>query len=140
MKSKYLFSFSTRPIDDSTLFVDVWIGTSRQDQRDYEFFLGLAQNSTNYLFQRYDIATTQYLQSVDVDLQDQLGDPRARHLSCSMSAAKLRRLIKSGLYDDWANTYYFGTRAARRRNLCDNSAYWLALYRADTTIANPPTK
>lgn len=139
MKSKYLFSYSTRPIDESTLFVDVYIGCGHQDQRDKEFFEYLANNSDNYYFARYDFLVTNFIRRVDEIIQQDSDDPRGRCLHCSMSAAKLRRLIKSGLYDDFARTFYEATRGLHRMALSSNSAYHCALYRANQILANPHT-
>lgn len=139
MKTKYLFSFSTRPIDESTLFVDVYIGNGKQDQRDKEFFERLANNSNNYYFKRYDFIVTCFIRRVDETIQRISDDPRGRCLHCSMSAAKLRRLIKSGLYDDFAKTYYEATRGLHRMALSANSAYHCAIYRANQILANPHT-
>lgn len=137
MKSKYLFSFSTRPIDESTLFVDVYIGIGHQDQRDREFFERLANNSDNYYFKPYDIDVSNFIRRVDETIQQLTSDPRGRCLHCSMSAAKLRRLIKSGLYDDFARTFYEATRGLHRLALSANSAYHCAIYRANQILANP---
>lgn len=139
MKSKYLFSFSTRPIDESTLFVDVYIGNGHQDQRDKEFLERLANNSDNYYFKPYDLDVTNFIRRVDEIIQQDTGDTRCRCLHCSMSATKLRRLIKSGLYDDFAHTYYEATRGLHRMALSENSAYHCALYRANQILANPHT-
>ena len=139
MKTKYLFSFSTRPIDKSTLLVDVYIGNGKQDQRDKEFFVQLANNSNNYYFKRYDLIVTCFIRRVDETIQRLNDDPRGRCLHCSMSAAKLRRLIKSGLYDDFARTYYEATRGLHRMALSANSAYHCTIYRANQILANPHT-
>ena len=139
MKSKYLFSFCASEISDETLFVIVYIGTSKQDQRDKAFFEQLAKQSTYYYFERYYTPQADYLGNLDAYFQATQNDTRARCLRCSMSAAKLRRLIKSGLYDHWAKTYYEATRGLRRMALGDNSAYHCAIYRADHSFALPRT-
>lgn len=139
MKSKYLFSKSSEPIDESTLFVVVWIGASLQDQRDKVFFESLAAGSSDYLFKKYDAEQADFLQSLDRALVMENSDPRSRHLHAEMSAKKLRTLLKSGLYDEWARTFFAACRGLRRMNLCANSIYHCAAHRADADLCNPHT-
>lgn len=139
MKTKYLFIHSSDVIDESTLFVDVYVGTQLQDQRDLHFFESLAAASQDYFFHVYDLAVSNYLAEVNLSLQFDADDNRAKILHCSMSAAKLRRLLKSGLYDEWSRRFYEATRGIRRMNLSANSAYFCAVYRADQHLAMPPT-
>ena len=139
MKSKYLFIHSSGTIDDSTLFVDVYIGRSLQDQRDLSFFESLADSSPDYYFHIYDNSVQEFVSSVNESLQYQSDDDRMRILRCSMSAAKLRRLVKSGMYESWAHRYFLATEGLRRMNLSANSAYFCAIYRADQTLAMPRT-
>lgn len=139
MKSKYLFIHSSGTIDDSTLFVDVYIGHSLQDQRDLSFFESLAESSPDYYFHLYDNTVTEFVSCVNASLQVQCDDDRMRLLRCSMSASKLRRLIKTGMYQSWAQRYYHATEGLRRMNLSENSAYFCAIYRADQTLAMPRT-
>lgn len=139
MKSKYLFIHSSGTIDDSTLFVDVYIGRTLQDQRDLSFFESLADSSPDYYFHIYDNSVTEFVSSVNESLQYQSDDDRMRLLRCSMSADKLRRLIKSGMYESWAHRYFLATEGLRRMNLSANSAYFCAIYRADQTLAMPRT-
>lgn len=139
MKSKYLFIKCSGELDESTLFVDVFIGHSTQDKRDREYFTQLAQTSSNYYFHLYDLEVSRYVQQIDLSIQSANNDQRARRLSCTMSAAKLRRLLKSGLYDNWSQIYYQATSGLRRMNLNENHAYFLAVGRADNTLAMPHT-
>lgn len=139
MKTKYLFCFTATKIDEATVFVDVYIGTGKQDQRDLTFFVNLAANSNFYFFEKYDLRVTEFRNKIEIQLANETQDERFRLLTCSMSAGKLRRLLKSGLYDEWARTFYCATRGLRRMNLSKNSAYFCAVNRADTTIANPLT-
>lgn len=134
MKTKYLFSFSHGQIEESTLFVWVFIGHSKQDLRDKAFFESLAKQSSSYMFRQHDKETAEFVANVTQALQESEGDQRTRALTCSMSAAKLRRLLKSGMYYDWARTYYEATRGLRRMSLCENSAYHCAVYRADQNL------
>ena len=48
MKSKYLFSFCASEISDETLFVIVYIGTSKQDQRYYAKFYSSSKDAVTY--------------------------------------------------------------------------------------------
>lgn len=139
MKTKYLFCFTATPVDEATLFVDVYIGKSKQDQRDLTFFVNLAANSNFYFFEKYDLRVTEFRNKIEIQLAEESRDEHFHLLTCSMSAGKLRRLLKSGLYDEWARTYYCATRGLRRMNLSSNSAYFCAVNRADKTIANPRT-
>lgn len=139
MKTKYLFIKCSGVLDESTLFVDVFIGHSAQDKRDREYFTQLAQTSPDYYFHLYDLEISRYVQQVDISIQSANNDQLARHLRCTMSAAKLRRLLKSGLYDNWAQIYYQATRGLRRMNLNENHAYFLAVGRADNILAMPHT-
>lgn len=139
MKSKYLFIKCSGVIGESTLFVDVFIGHSTQDKRDREYFAQLAITSQDYYFHLYDLEVSRYVQLVDLSIQSANNDQRARRLRCTMSAAKLRRLLKSGLYDNWALIYYQATRGLRRMNLNENHAYFLAVGRADNALAMPHT-
>lgn len=139
MKTKYLFVFSQGIIDESTLFVDVYIGRGVQDQRDMAFFQSLADSSQNFYFKQYDLRVTEFVRQIDASLAAETNDARCRALRCSMSAGKLRRLIKSGLYLDWAQTFYKATRGLRRIALSANSAYFCAVHRTDMTLAMPLT-
>lgn len=139
MKTKYLFIKCSGVLDESTLFVDVFIGHSAQDVRDREFITQLKITSPNYYFHLYDLEVSRYVQRIDTSIQTANNDQRARHLRCTMSAAKLRRLLKSGLYDNWAQIYYQATRGLRRMNINENHAYFLAVGRADNELAMPPT-
>lgn len=137
MKQKFLFSYCQGEIDESTLFVDVYIGAGRQDQRDRQFFEALAEKCSSYYFSLYDIAVTRFVESVDIFLKEQTNDERVRVLRCAMSAAKLRRLLRSGMYEEWARIFFAATRGLRRMALSDNSAYFCAVNRADKTPAMP---
>lgn len=139
MKTKYLFLFTRGDIEESTLFVDVFVGTSQQDRRDLEFFRLLAERCNSYYFHIYDLETTEFVRRVNEYLQERSGDLQARCLRCSMSARKLRTLIKSGLYDEWAQTFFQATRGLRRMSLSSNSSYFCAVFRADHGPAMPPT-
>ena len=139
MKTKYLFSKSSGPIDESTLFVGVWIGAGVQDQRDKVFFESLAAGSSDYLFKKYDAEQADFLQTLDRALVMENSDPRSRHLHADMSAKKLRTLLKSGLYDEWARTFFAACRGLRRMNLSANSLYHCAAHRADANLCNPHT-
>lgn len=139
MKTKYLFIKCSGILDESTLFVDVFIGHSTQDKRDHEYFTQLAQTSPDFYFHLYDLEVSRYVQRVDISIQSANKDQRARRLHCTMSATKLRRLLKSGLYDNWAQIYYQATRGLRRMNINENHAYFLAAGRADKILAIPPT-
>lgn len=139
MITKYLFSFSTRPLDKATLFVTVWVGEGKQDQRDLNFFESLANQCKSYFFRRWDQDCADFIAHLNEQFQLMQNDTRARCLLCSMSAAKLRRLIRNGLYDDFAQTFYQATRGLRRMNLCANSAYHCAFNRASQALANPRT-
>jgi len=139
MKTKYLFSKSSGPIDESTLFVVVWIGAGVQDQRDKVFFESLAAGSSDFLFKKYDAEQADFLQTLDRALVMENSDPRLRHLHADMSAKKLRTLLKSGLYDEWARTFFAACRGLRRMNLSANSLYHCAANRADANHCNPLT-
>lgn len=134
MKTKYLFIHCAGQLDEATLFVTAFVGASAQDQRDKRFLTQLAAGSTDYYFKIYDASQAHFIAAVDLSFQVTIGDQHARTLRCSMSVAKLRRLIKSGLYDDWARRYYQATRGLRRMNLCAYSAYHCAVYRADSFL------
>lgn len=134
MKTKYLFIHCTGQVDETTLFVTVYVGSSEQDQRDKRFLSQLAQSSTDYYLERYLTPQADFMQAVDASLQVEMGDERARALRCEMPVAKLRRLIKSGLYEDWARRFYQAFRNLRRLSLSANSAYSCAIFRADSFL------
>ena len=134
MKTKYLFSKSAGTIESSTLFVDVYVGHGAQDQRDLKFLEALSLGSSDYYFARYDLSVTEFRTNVEKSLQDDLGDNRLRLLACSMSAAKLRRLLKSGLYDEYCRVYYQATLGCRKMSFSENSIYHAAIFRADAML------
>lgn len=134
MKTKYLFSKQAGLIDASTLFVDVYIGRSVQDQRDLQFLQCLVERSSDYYLVRYDNSVATFLNQVETSLQDELNDHRFRLLRCMMSPAKLRNLIKTGRYDNYAQVFYSATLGCRRMSLSANSVYHCAIYRADMSI------
>ena len=134
MKTKYLFIKSAGNIETSTLFVDVYVGNGAQDQRDLNFFSALASSSSDYFFARYDLQVTEFRNQVELSLKEELNDPRLRLLTCSMSAAKLRRLLKTGLYDEYSRIYFKATLGCRRMNFSENSVYHSAIYRAESIL------
>lgn len=136
MKTKYLFCKSAGTIEPSTLFVDVYIGHGAQDQRDLNFLSALASSSSDYFFARYDFQVTEFRNQVELSLKEDLNDPRLRLLTCSMSAAKLRRLLKNGLYDEYSRIYFKATLGCRRMNFSENSVYHSAIYRAEQLTCN----
>lgn len=139
MKTKYLFALCRDTITRSTLFVDVYVGDGEQERRDLNYFINLAESSNVYFLKRYDNETADFLLAVTDALRSELDDPRVSCLRCSMSAAKLRRLLKSGLYDEWSRIYFECTFALRRLNYSPNSGYFLAVGRADQILCNPHT-
>lgn len=134
MKTKYLFSKQAGLIDASTLFVDVYVGRSVQDLRDLQFLQSLVECSDDFYLARYDISVTNFYNHVECSLRDELRDPRFRLLHCQMSVAKLRRLLKSGRYDEFSKTFYQATLGCRRMALSVNSAYHCAFYRAEQVL------
>ena len=136
MKTKYLFAKCDREITRSTLWVDVTIGNSTQDQRDYNFFQQLAKFPT-FFYARWSNAVQEFLDKVLESLQDENEDLLAHLPRCTMSAKKLRSLLKSGSYDDFARTFVAASDALRRRQFCAHDAYALAMERASKTLANP---
>lgn len=134
MKTKYLFSKQAGLIDASTLFVDVYVGRSVQDQRDLQFLQSQVECSDDFFLARYDISVTNFYNQVECSLRDELRDPRFRLLHCQMSVAKLRRLLKSGRYDEFSKTFYQATLGCRRMSLSANSVYHCAINRADASL------
>ena len=134
MKTKYLFSKQAGLIDASTLFVDVYVGRSVQDQRDLQYLQSLVERSSDYYLVRYDNSVAAFLNQIETSLQDELHDNRFRLLRCMMSSAKLRRLLKSDRYDDYVRVFYSATLGCRRMSLSANSVYHCAIYRADMGI------
>ena len=136
MKTKYLFSKCVDEITRDTLWVDVTIGNSTQDQRDREFFTRLAKFPT-FFFARWSNAAQEFLDKVNESLRDENDDVIAHLPRCTMSAKKLRSLLKSGDYDNFARTFVAASKSLRRRHFCAHDAYAIAMERASETIANP---
>ena len=136
MKTKYLFAKCDREITRTTLWVDVTIGNSTQDQRDCNFFQQLAKFQT-FFFAQWSNATQEFLDKVNESLRDENEYVIAHLPRCTMSAKKLRYLLKSGYYDDFARTFVAASDSLRRRHFCANDAYALAMERASESLANP---
>lgn len=134
MKTKYLFSKSAGVIDASTLFVDVYVGHGAQDQRDLNFLRFLVNSSSDFYFARYDSNVTEFRDRVEHSLKVELNDPHFRLLACSLSVAKLRRLLRNGLYDEFSRIYYQATLGCRRMSLSPSSTYQCAIYRAEEVL------
>lgn len=136
MKTKYLFSKCVDEITRDTLWVDVTIGNSTQDQRDREFFTRLAKFTT-FFFARWSKNAQEFLDKVNESLRDGTKNDFAHLPRCTMSAKKLRSLLKSGDYDNFARTFIAASESLRRRHFCAHDAYAIAMERASETIANP---
>lgn len=136
MKSKYLFSKCVDEITRDTLWVDVTIGNSTQDQRDMNFFMQLAKFPT-FFFARWSNAAQDFFDKVEESLRDENDDIIAHLPRCTMSAKKLRSLLKSGSYDNFARTFVAASESLRRRHFCAHDAYALAMERASESLANP---
>lgn len=136
MKTKYLFSKCVDEITRDTLWVDVTIGNSTQDQRDCNFFQQLAKFPT-FFFARWSKNAQEFLDKVNESLRDE-NDGVIFHLPrCTMSAKKLRALLKSGDYDNFARTFVAASESLRRRHFCAHDAYAIAMARASESLANP---
>ena len=136
MKTKYLFAKCDREITRTTLWVDVTIGNSVQDQQDMNFFMQLAKFPT-FFFARWSNAAQDFFDKVQESLRDG-NDEIIVHLPrCTMSAKKLRSLLKSGDFDNFARTFVAASGTLRRRHFCAHDAYALAMERASESLANP---
>ena len=136
MKTKYLFAKCDREITRTTLWVDVTIDNSLQHQLDMNFFMQLAKFPT-FFFARWRNAAQEFLDKVNESLRDE-NDNVFFHLPrCTISAKKLRSLLKSGDYDNFARTFVAASESIRRRHFCAHDAYAIAMERASETIANP---
>lgn len=136
MKTKYLFAKCVDEITRDTLWVDVTIGNSTQDQRDMNFFMQLAKFPT-FFFARWSNAAQDFFDKVQESLCDENSDVLAHLPRCTMSAKKLRALLKSGSYDDFARTFVAASDSLRRRHFCAHDVYALAMERASESLANP---
>lgn len=135
MKTKYLFCKCLGEITPGTVFVDVYVGSSAQDKRDCAFLLSLSQ-STSYYFRRFDSGVNDYLHRVEGSLSLDAAAPPCCLARCHMSVAKLRRLLRSGLYDSWCATFIATLSSISLRRFSANSACLLSLERADSIICN----
>lgn len=136
MKTKYLFSKCVDEITRDTLWVDVTIGNSTQDQRDMNFFMQLTKFPT-FFFARWSNAVQDFFDKVQESLRDKNDDVLFHLPRCTMSAKKLRSLLKSGSYDNFASTFVAASETLRRRHFCANDVYALAMERASESLANP---
>lgn len=136
MKTKYLFAKCYREITRTTLWIDVTIDNSTQDQRDMNFFMQLAKFPT-FFFARWSKAAQEFLDKVNESLRDENDDDLAHLPRCTMSAKKLRSLLKSGDYDNFARAFVAASESLRRRHFCAHDAYALAMERASESLANP---
>lgn len=136
MKTKYLFAKCDREITRTTLWVDVTIGNPLQHQLDMNFFMQLAKFPT-FFFARWSKAAQEFLDKVNESLRDENDDDLAHLPRCTMSAKKLRSLLKSGDYDNFARAFVAASESLRRRHFCAHDAYALAMERASESLANP---
>ena len=136
MKTKYLFAKCDREITRTTLWVDVTIENSTQDQRDMSFFMQLAKFTT-FFFARWSNAAQEFLDKVNESLRDENDDVFFHLPRCTMSAKKLRSLLKSGDYDNFARTFVAASESLSRRHFCAHDAYAIAMERASESLANP---
>lgn len=136
MKTKYLFAKCDRGFTRTTLWVDVTIGNSVKDQRDMNFFMQLAKFPT-FFFARWSNVAQYVLDKVNESLRDENDDVFFHLPRCTMSAKKLRSLLKSGDYDNFARTFVAASESLRRRHICAHDAYALAMERASESLANP---
>lgn len=135
MKTKYLFIKCVDVISLDTLIVDVYVGRSKQEQRDADFISSLSQ-FTDYFWHKYDDGCVSFIRNI----ANSLGSGPSGHAThlprCEMSVSKLRRLIKSEDYDRWASTFINASRALSLRQFSANDTYHLAVNAADKLACN----
>ena len=103
MKTKYLFCKCLDVITRDTLFVDVYVGSSRQDIRDCDYLSELAL-SPDYFFRKYDDVVSDFVHNLSCSF-DYVPGSFQFPVVCSMSVKQLRQLLRSGDYEHYAATF-----------------------------------
>lgn len=127
MITKYLFCKCLDVITRDTLFVDVYVGSSKQDLRDSEYLSGLAC-SPNYFYQKFDDVVSDFVYNLRCSFGSVPGSFQFPVI-CSMTVKELRRLLRAGDYDRYAATFIHVVTSLSTR-FCVNDAFHLAHERA----------
>lgn len=135
MKTKYLFCAASLPIDSSTVFIDVWVGTTARDQRDLARVAAISQTSSFY-FQKWskDVQTfwDKVCNSITPEESAVILSPRR----VSLSVAELRRLLHDGTISLFCEKFVQAFDNLSRIGFCDNSAHLAAKNRASVILCN----
>lgn len=135
MKTKYLFCAAAGEITQDTVFVDVYVGTSRQDQRDLATISHLASLHT-FFFQKWSDSVSEFMRKIRLSLND--GEDSHRHdpASLAMTVQELRRRLLGGSFDEFCRVFVQASRNLQRLNYCSNSIYQCAMHRASQVPCN----
>lgn len=127
MKTKYLFCKCLDVITRDTLFVDVYVGRSKQDLRDSEYLTELAC-SPDYFYAKYDDVVSDFVYNLRCSFDCVPGSFQFPVI-CSMTVKELRRLLRAGDYERYSATFIHVVTSLSTR-FCINDAFRLAHERA----------
>jgi hypothetical protein len=135
MKTMYLFCGCSGEITTDTLFVDVYVGRSKQDQRDCGHVAQLAREH-NYFFQLWSRDVRDFLDRI----ADSLAEPDQPCLfqprRVALGVRQLRRLLVDGSFSEFVELFTQTTRHLHRMGFSDYHAHAAATERASQTYCN----
>ena len=97
MKTRYILIHCEKELTPETVFYDVWVGSSQQQQRDLRFLQTLSF-SPNFYFKRYDDQAAIFKRRVAESLFPGVLMPMLELKNCSLSVSEARALVRSGYF------------------------------------------
>lgn len=129
MKTKYLFCAAQGEITLRTVFVDVYVGHTKQELRDFDTVSRLAKQSS-YYFQKWTNEVQLFYDRCVESVCPDGCDDRAGFARVSLQVTELRRLLVAGQFTSFINLFL----GAREKLVCKrwsaNSAQSAAKNRA----------
>lgn len=99
MKTRYIFIHCEKELTPETVFYDVWVSSSQQQQRDLRFLQSLSF-STHFYFKRYDDQAAMFKRRVAESLFPGVLMPLLELKTCSLSVSEARALVRSGYFGE----------------------------------------
>lgn len=104
MKTKYLFCAAQGEITLRTVFVDVYVGHTKQELRDFDTVSRLAKQSS-YFFQKWTNDVQLFYDRCVESVCPDGCDDRAGFARVSLQVTELRRLLVAGQFTSFINLF-----------------------------------
>lgn len=133
MKTKYLFCAAPSVIDERTVFVDVYVGHTKQELRDFNRVSFLSVQHSFY-FAKWCNDVQLFLDRVCASLTSSGAGKPFRPFTLSLSISDLRRLLVNGQYYAYISLYRSAFNGCLSRRFSGNSAVICAKNRASELL------